>query len=308
MSGSHVEKFSVLANDLHLGFWLLLCAAALFLTPRPAAAQENPYFVTYDHFLEEPGSLEVEYYSTFGTQRGGDDFHAFWAEFEYGVKAWWTTEFYVDGQTTFNQSTLFTGYRWENRLRPLAREHWINPVLYIEYEHTKASDKILKEVEGHDVESDYAVPNAIANREQDNELEFKLLLSSQVKGWNIALNPLFTKNLSPSEPWEFGYALGAARPLALAASPQRCNWCPENFILGVEMYGGLGDARSPGLNMTSHYLAPVAAWNLPSGWTVRISPGFGLNDQSHRFLMRWGLSREFSGFGEAVRRLFGGRQ
>jgi len=308
MSGSHVEKFSVLANNLHLVFWLLLCAAALFLTPRPAAAQENPYFVTYDHFLEEPGSLEVEYYSTFGTQRGGDDFHAFWAEFEYGVKAWWTTEFYVDGQTTFNQSTLFTGYRWENRLRPLAREHWINPVLYIEYEHTKASDKILKEVEGHDVESDYAVPNAIANREQDNELEFKLLLSSQVKGWNIALNPLFTKNLSPSEPWEFGYALGAARPLALAASPQRCNWCPENFILGVEMYGGLGDARSPGLNMTSHYLAPVAAWNLPSGWTVRISPGFGLNDQSHRFLMRWGLSREFSGFGEAVRRLFGGRQ
>jgi hypothetical protein len=47
------------------------------------------------------------------------------------------------------------------------------------------------------------------------------------------------------------------------------------------------------------------AWNLPSGWTFRVSPGFGLNDNSHRLLLRWGLSREFSGFGEMVSRLFG---
>ena len=62
-------------------------------------AQENPYIVTYDHYLEEPGNLEVEYFSTIGTQRGGNDFHAFWAEFEYGATAWWTTELYIDGQT-----------------------------------------------------------------------------------------------------------------------------------------------------------------------------------------------------------------
>ena len=97
-------------------------------------AQESPYIVTYDHYLEEPGSLEVEYFSTFGTQRGGNDFHAFWVEFEYGATAWWTTEFYLDGQTTFHDSTLFTGFRWENRFRPLKREHFINPVIYIEYE------------------------------------------------------------------------------------------------------------------------------------------------------------------------------
>jgi len=45
----------------------------------PAAlAQENPYFVAYDHYLEEPGNLEIEYFSTLGTQRGGNNFHAFW--------------------------------------------------------------------------------------------------------------------------------------------------------------------------------------------------------------------------------------
>jgi hypothetical protein len=52
-------------------------------------------------------------------------------------------------------------------------------------------------------------------------------------------------------------------------------------------------------------LAPVAAWNLPSGWTLHVSPGFGLNSNSHGFLLRWGLSYEISGFGERVSRLFG---
>jgi len=96
--------------------WRSWCLATCFLglsailgMPGRVAAQESPYIVAYDHYMEEPGSLEVEYFSTFGTQRGGNDFHAFWMEFEYGATAWWTTEFYLDGQTTFNESTLFYG-------------------------------------------------------------------------------------------------------------------------------------------------------------------------------------------------------
>jgi len=270
-------------------------------------AQESPYIVTYNHYLEEPGSLEVEYFSTFGTQRGDNDFHAFWTEFEYGATAWWTTEFYVDGQTTFHDSTVFTGFRFENRFRLLQREHLVNPVLYVEYEQISGADKILKEIEGHDGEADFADSNAALRKEHKHELELKLLLSSTFKGWNVAVNPIVTKNLLPSEPWEFAYAIGASRPLALKASPNRCNFCSENFVAGVEMYGGLGDMQSPGLHSTSHYLAPTVAWNLPSDWTLRLSSGFGLNDNSHRLLLRWGLSREFSGFGEIVRGLFGGR-
>jgi len=264
--------------------------------------------VTYDHYLEEPGNLEVEYFSTFGTQRGGNDFNSYWMEFEYGAKAWWTTELYLDGQSTFGDSTIFTGFRWENRIRPLQLEHFINPVLYVEYEQINEADKIVKEVEGHDVESDHAVPNGVARHDLDHELEFKLLLSRNFKGWNVAVNPLATKNLLPSDPWEFGYAIGASRPLALKASPRQCNFCPENFIAGVEMYGGLGDTQSFGLHETSHYVAPAMAWNLPSGLTLRLSPGFGLNDNSHRLLLRWGVSREFAGFGDVIGRLFGGHQ
>jgi hypothetical protein len=293
-----------LFRSISVAILFLNCVS--FVLPA-ARGQENPYIVAYDHYLEEPGNLEIEYFSTFGTQRGGNNFHAFWVEFEYGATAWWTTEVYLDGQTTFNDSTLFTGFRWENRFRPLKREHFINPVIYVEYENVSGADKILKEVEGHDVESDTLDSNAIARREHGHELEFKLLLSSTHKGWNFVENTIATKNLS-NEPWEFGYALGASRPLALKASAHRCTLCRENFIVGAEMYGGLGDRYSFGLHNTSHYLAPVAAWNLPSGWTLRLSPGFGLNDQSSRFLLRWGVSREITGFGSMVSALFGGHR
>ena len=289
---------------------LLLRIAALLVPTSvlPSSAQESPYIVAYDHYLEEPGNFEVEYFSTFATQRAGNNFHAFWAEFEYGATAWWTTEFYLDGQTTFGDSTLFTGFRWENRVRLLQREHFINPVLYFEYEQISEADKIMKEVEGHDVEADHAVPNAIARRGHNHEFELKLLLSKTFAGWNVALNPLAGKNVTGGNPWEFGYAVGASRPLGLKASAKRCNFCPENFVAGAEIYGGLGDRHSFGLHDTSHYLAPAVAWNLPSGWTLRLSPGFGLNDKSHRFLLRWGASREFSGFDAAVRRLLGGQK
>jgi hypothetical protein len=269
--------------------------------------QESPYVVTYDHYLEEPGNLEIDYFSAFGTQRVGNDFHAFWAEFEYGATAWWTTELYLEGQTTFSESTIFTGYRWENRIRPLKSEHFINPILYFEYERKNGADKILKEVEGHDVQADFLIPNAEARKEHIHELELKLILSSTVKGWNFSENVLAAKDLS-NRPWEFGYAVGASRPLAMKASATRCSFCPQNFVAGVEMYGGLGDRYSFGLKDTSHYLAPAIAWNLPSGWTLRVSPGFGLNDNSHSFLLRWGISREISGFGEMVTRMFGGRR
>jgi hypothetical protein len=75
------------------GISLLFCLAT---NPPKARCQENPYIVTYDHYLEEPGNLEIEYFSTLGTQRAANNFHAFWMEFEYGATAWWTTELVIE--------------------------------------------------------------------------------------------------------------------------------------------------------------------------------------------------------------------
>jgi len=269
----------------------------------PAAAQETPYFVTYSHHLEEPGNLEIESNSIFGTQRAGNQFVASATEFEYGVRAWWTTGFHLDGQSTFGDSTLFTGFRLENRLRPLMHEHWINPVLYFEFEDINGADKTLLEVVDHDSESDTANSNATARLDRKRELETKLILSSDFKGWNVSENFISEKNLAET-PWEFGYAIGASRPLRLAATPRPCNFCRENFLAGAEFYGGLGSTESLTLSDTSHYGAAILAWQMPNGITFRLSPGWGLNGESHRFLLRWGISYEVGQLGRRVRRLF----
>jgi len=277
-----------------LGFFILY-----FVLVQRTNAQETPYFVAYSHHLEEPGNLEIELSTNYGTQTRGNDFIAPWVEFEYGVKAWWTSEFYLDSQATFGDSALFTGFRWENRFRPLMHEHWINPILYVEYENLNGADKTTIEVVGFDTQADHAPRNTEASKEHQHELETKLILSSDYKGWNISENFIGEKNLG-HQPWEFGYAAGASRPLRLSATPETCNFCLENFVVGAEFFGGLGTSWNFTTAGTSHYAAPIVKWHLPHGVSFRVSPAFGLNGNSHAFLLRWGVSYEIDGFGRKV--------
>ncbi len=239
---------------------LALFLPILFL-PR-VHAQEKPYFVTYSQDLEEPGNLEIETKTALAQPDGANLYGALATEMEYGVRAWWTSELYLDGQTTANESTLFTGFRFENRFRPLMREHFINPVLYVEYESITGADKTLLEVVGHDGQADLSEPNEDAHQEHKHEGELKLILSSNLKAWNISENFIAEKNLGHS-PWEFGYAIGATRPLRSLASARDCFYCADKFIAGAEIYGGLGDTWSLTLHDTSHYIAPLIGWQLP---------------------------------------------
>src|SRR5579862_4822992 len=159
----------------------------LFVTALGAEAQERPYFITYSHEMEEPGNLDIELFNVSGKPPNANRFLGSNIEFEYGVKTWWTTEFYLDGQMTQHDSTIFTGYRWENRFRPLFREHWINPVIYVEFENT-SDDKALREVVGHDGNPDFEDPNSVARLDKEREIETKLILGSNYKGWNISEN------------------------------------------------------------------------------------------------------------------------
>jgi len=266
----------------------------LILIAASCAAQERPYFVTYSHEMEEPGNLEIEFLNATGKPPDGNRFLGSTLEFAYGVKGWWTSEWYLDGQTTQHDSTIFTGYRWENRFRPLMREHWINPVLYIEFENTSA-DKTVREVVGHDGRVDFVNPNSEARTEKERELELKLILGSNFRGFNISENIIAERNLA-HEPWEFGYAWAVSRPLALVASAKNCTFCGEKFQAGVEMYGGLGDRYSFGTHLTSHYLGPSLNWTAPNGLTLGFSPQFGLNDYSIPRIYRFGVSYEIDQF------------
>jgi hypothetical protein len=273
------------------------CLAAMLGLPQRAVAQEN-YFVTYTHHMEEPGNLEFATKSVSGFPQAGNAFLGNAIEMEYGVKTWWTSEFYLDSQTTANESSVFTGFRFENRFRPLLQEHWINPVLYAEFEDINSADKALLEVVGHDGINDFLDRND--RSEKKREVELKLILSSNFKGWNVAENMIAEKNIA-GEPWEFGYAVAMSRPLSLVASANECRFCRENFTLGAELYGGLGDRYSFGLHDTSHYLAPTVAWRLPNGPTFQVSPTAGLNSNSHGFLLRFGVSYEINQFVSRLR-------
>ena len=280
----------------------LFNAAILISIPVALHGAEPPYFVTYSQQLEEPGILEIEFSNVLGKPEGGNLFLGTAAELEYGLTGWWTTELYLDGQATGGDSTIFTAFRWENRLRPLRREHWINPVFYLEFEDINGADKSPLEVVGHDSQGDLAEWNAQARGVKQREMEGKLLLSGNFKGWNVSENFILEKNLA-GEPLEFGYAAGVSRAVRLAARPEECVWCAENFRVGLEFYGGLGTWKAFGLADTAHYAAPVISWELPSGVTLKVSPGFGLTGTSAPFLLRFGVSYEINQFGRALRGL-----
>jgi hypothetical protein len=271
-----------------------LVVLALGLTgfcARTTRAQEPPYFVTYSDALEEPGNLEVAIKTAHGTPKYGNSFRGATLELEYGAKGWWTTEVYLSGQTTQNDSTVFTGFRWENRVRPFMRDHFINPVLYMEYEDVNGADRSFLEITGHHGVSDLLLTNAQGRQTVERAIELKLILSSTVKGWNVSENFIAEKNLS-NEPWEFGYALGTSRPLAFQASAQPCVFCRQNFAVGAEMYGGLGDRYSFGWKQTSQYLAPTVSFDIPKGPTLTFSPSFGLNGNSVGVIYRFKVSYE----------------
>ena len=110
--------------------------------------------------------------------------------------------------------------------------------------------------------------------------------------WNVSENLIVEKNLSADEGLEFGYSVGASRSLGGLASGTSCHVCRENFVAGVEAYGGLGTTKTSGLNDTRHYIAPVLAWQVTDRTTLKVSTGFGVTSASDRYLLRVGYACE----------------
>jgi hypothetical protein len=258
-----------------------------------ASAQDRAYFVTYDHYLEEPGNLEVAVAMTTGVpKRDQHAYTASWLELEYGVTGWWTSELYLEGVTTRGDGHAFTGWRFENRFRPLETEHRINPVIYVEYENINEASRIQKEIVGAGgVEFE---PISELKEEHAHELEGKLILSSAFGDWNVAENFIIEKNLSEREGFEFGYAIGVSRPLGTIASGESCLFCRETLRLGAELYGGLGSTDAFMRSEQRHYLAPVVSWTLGGRTAIKGSVAIGLTEASDRYLVRLGFSHEFA--------------
>lgn len=114
--------------------YVVISSILLFvLLLNPLVAQQNPYFVTYDHHMEEPGSLELSTQGTIGIQK--QEFPGYLGQFfemEYGLTGWWSSSLYLEGTYQHGDSPVFSGFRLENRFKLLKSDHRINPVLYFE--------------------------------------------------------------------------------------------------------------------------------------------------------------------------------
>ncbi len=278
---------------------LLLAAATAGL------AQESPYFVTYDHHLEEAGNIAIETSNTMGSPRGpgkndlderAQSFYAApYIEMEYGVTERLTSAVYVEGQGTLGDSALFTGWRVESRFRPMKKEHRINPVFYLEYGSLNDASRIAKDITGEGPELDMA--NGYLRRSKAHELETKLILSSDVGRWNLAGNFVVDKNLMRGEGFEFGYSVGVSKALAKLGTGGNCSFCRQRMVAGIEAYGGLGDTLNGfGLRDTAQYVAPTISWSLGERGTLRFSPGVGIGHETSRVLFRVGYSFDIARF------------
>ena len=246
---------------------LLLCVSA------SAHAQERPYFVTYSDYLEEKGDLEVSVLSTIGAVKDNPNYFAPWIEIEYGVMKRWTAELYIEGVTVHQDASAFTGWRVENRFRPFAGEHFLNPVLYVEYESINAASRIQKEIVGEGTIPDESVRTL--KHDHAHELEGRLILSKKWDGWEVAGNGILEKNLSEDEGVEFGYATGFTKRF-------------RKLYVGAEAYGGLGASLAQH-EETRHFIAPLVGWKVSKG-LLKAEVGFGLTEASERYLVRVGYS------------------
>jgi hypothetical protein len=261
------------------------------VTASRSLAQDRPYFVTYDHYLEEPRNLEIAIATTTGIPRNDERVYtAPWLELEYGVTGWWTAELYLEGVTTHSGGGAITGWRVENRFRPLRDEHRVNPVLYVEYENLNEASRIQKEIVGSGSLPFEPIGELV--EEHAHELEAKLILSSAIGAWNVSENFIVERNLSENEGFEFGYSVGIARHLGRLASATPCRLCPENFVVGIEAYGGLGSSEAFARSEQRHYVAPVVSWRVSDRSTVKASVGFGLTPTSDHALVRIGYAYE----------------
>jgi hypothetical protein len=274
--------------------WIAAC--------RTAQGQESPYFVTDHHHLPDPGALGLASYNVVGDPKAGDQFLGSILEFEYRPKKWWATEVQLEGQTTANESTIFTGYTWVNKFKLAPTNHWINPVITIGWEDSNAADKSVVEIEGHAGQQDFAFRNDVTRRIQEHEMEIKFILSRDHRGWNFAGNVIGVKDLR-GPPWQFGYSFGVSRPLSTAKTIEPCTLCRKNVAAGLEFYGGLGDSHSFGLQDTSHYLGPVMSWQLSERLAVKAGPQFGLTRESERVLAHFAVVYDIPGFGKRLREI-----
>ncbi len=84
------------------------------------------------------------------------------------------------------------------------------------------------------------------------------------------------ENLLAAKAWEFGYAMGASRPLAPIASGKLLHFLPGKFYRrNRTLWRAWGAPKAFGLHETSHYHRTGDRWKIPVGSKFVFRPASG---------------------------------
>ncbi len=278
-------------------------AAAIMLFPVSAWAGNGANFVLYNQHTEEQGETEIKLFSDFSDGgKGEESYSAQLLEIEHGVTDYWTTALYFEGVKIDGEDYEFGGVRFENRLRLFNYGHFLNPVLYIEYEYLKPAHRYIRAATGR---TDEHEDEEEGEEKAEHEIETKLILGHDFSDrFNVAFNWINETNLKSGK-WEFGYATGLNYTFYEAEGGgaghegggfRSKSWDVEELTLGIELYGGLGDSVL-GLTVdpdkTKQYLGVNLQAELENHIKLGIGGAFGLTGDSENAILRLVAGYEF---------------
>jgi len=273
--------------------------AAAILSPRFALANDANV-VLYNQHTEEKGETEIEVFSDFANVGSGEpNYTAQLFELEYGVTNLWTSSLYLEAGKTDGENYDYASFRFENRVRLSENPTFFNPVLYAEYEQKEPASQFITAVVGRTDEPE-------GPPETEHELETRLIFGHDLTGrLTVAFNWIneikFDNGL-----WSFGYAAGFNYALFKAEGREEAgekaenreakSWDLDKITLGVEFYGGAGDADL-GLTLDPNKTEQYAGINLESEFDndfhITIGGAFGLTPSSQDAILRLSAGYEF---------------
>lgn len=278
---------------------------------------QDGYFTTYGHHIYK-GELELCFMidhtspSSFKKNLGQRNYLSQMPELEYHPTKQLALEFMPEAFQEFETGiSKFTGFRFEARCRLFKNEVPLNPTIYFEYEDLDPETRFKMETSG------WIIPPYKETEEEPSRekiLENRLIISQDIKNWNIALNwinEIDTKNGITA----FGYAMGfqyqianddeisgayicPMHPEEKSKSSGNCSKCGMALIgqgenkfltpatLSFEFIGTLGDTKQMGIIpwRQEHYFQPSIMLHMPKNNMLCFGFALGLTDASDDLL------------------------
>lgn len=248
--------------------WILLVLSLFSLIPARAYAARE--FKVYPARTEFENELEVALWNNYtasskapysfnGTAADKTGLSESSLELEYGVTDRLTLEGYLD----FDQP------RGEPFQYVRARTVLVRYALFRENEKSWDTSFYLE----------YSLPKEIFDPSE--EIEGRFIFEKSAGRWTVRLNPILTKGVSGPEVIKglgFEYAAGVYFRAFHRVTP------------GLEFYGDLGELKKT--DRHEHYLFPSFEYRTGTGWRWEAGAGFGLTDESDRFIIRNIISYE----------------